>query len=271
MGVDADLTYLDERDQVRGRDPNLFYNPVTGYNLDPARFGRPNPAYGQMQWMESTGRTEAMLLSSSLHAPVQEQLPGRGDLHAHAAPQRRHDRLRHRRRTTSSTSTGDWSRSQEFQRDTFRANGIVNLPWQMTVAGSYLYGSGNYYNATLSGRPFGKPGTNRLNIGAPITIPAAVLDRWEGPAVIATSTAWPRNALRGHAAAQGGHARSRADIGRANGVSVTLLAEVFNVFNWKNYGNYNTQLDSASFGQPVASSGNAYVPRSGQLGFRLEF
>ena len=52
---------------------------------------------------------------------------------------------------------------------------------------------------------------------------------------------------------------------------MTLLAEVFNVFNWKNYGNYNTQLDSTSFGQPVASSGNAYVPRSGQLGFRFEF
>ena len=66
------------------------------------------------------------------------------------------------------------------------------------------------------------------------------------------------------------NARGRITVER-DGVSVTLLAEVFNVFNWKNYGNYNTQLDSASFGLPVASSGNAYVARSGQLGFRLEF
>ncbi len=29
------------------------------------RFGRPNPAYGQIQWMESTGKTEAVLLSRS--------------------------------------------------------------------------------------------------------------------------------------------------------------------------------------------------------------
>ena len=269
MGVDADLTYLDERDQVRGRDPNLFYNPVTGYNLDPARFGRPNPAYGQVQWMESTGRTEALLLSSSLTRRFRNNFQG-GLTYTRTL-----------RRNDDTTGfgigadnqfdlAGDWSRSQEFQRDTFRANGIVNLPYQMTVAGSYLYGSGTYYNATLSGRPFGKPGTNRLNIGAPITIPAAVLDRWEGPAVIATNTAWPRNALRGmplHKVDM----RFSSRIGRANGVSVTLLAEVFNVFNWKNYGNYNTQLDSTSFGQPVASSGNAYVPRSGQLGFRLEF
>ena len=269
MGVDADLTYLDERDQVRGRDPNLFYNPVTGYNLDPARFGRPNPAYGQLQWMESTGRTETLLLSSSLTRRFRNNFQG-GLTYTRTL-----------RRNDDTTGfgigadnqfdlAGDWSRSQEFQRDTFRANGIVNLPWQMTVAGSYLYGSGTYYNATLSGRPFGKPGTNRLNIGAPITIPAAVLDRWEGPAVIATNTAWPRNALRGMPLHKV-DARFSARIGRADGVSVTLLAEVFNVFNWTNYGNYNTQLDSASFGQPVASSGNAYVPRSGQLGFRLEF
>jgi len=269
MGVDADLTYLDERDQVRGRDPNLFYNPVTGYNLDPARFGRPNPAYGQVQWMESTGRTEALLLSSSLTRRFKNNFQG-GLTYTRTL-----------RRNDDTTGFGigadnqfdlgaDWSRSQEFQRDTFRANGIVNLPWQMTVAGSYLYGSGNYYNASLSGRPFGKPGTNRLNIGAPITIPAAVLDRWEGPAVIATNTAWPRNALRGMPLHKV-DARFSGRLGKVDGVSVTLLAEVFNVFNWKNYGNYNTQLDSASFGQPVASSGNAYVPRSGQVGFRLEF
>jgi hypothetical protein len=55
------------------------------------------------------------------------------------------------------------------------------------------------------------------------------------------------------------------------GVEVTLLGEVFNLFNHSNFGSYNAQLDSATFGQPVAASGNAYVPRSGQLGFRFEF
>ena len=45
---------------------------------------------------------------------------------------------------------GDWSQSSDFQRDTLRANGIVNLPWQFTLAGSFFYGSGSYYNATLS-------------------------------------------------------------------------------------------------------------------------
>jgi hypothetical protein len=43
------------------------------------------------------------------------------------------------------------------------------------------------------------------------------------------------------------------------------------VFNRKNYGAYNTTITSASFGQPVATSGNAYVPRQGQLGLRVNF
>ncbi|MGC4049052.1 MAG: hypothetical protein QM757_06005 [Paludibaculum sp.] len=147
----------------------------------------------------------------------------------------------------------NYSQSADFQRDTVRANGIVNMPWKMTLAGSFLYGSGQHYNATLSGKPFNKPGTNRLNIGAPITIPASVLDRWEGPAVIATNTVWPRNALRGLPLHKIDLRLSKSL--KLGGANITGLAEVFNVFNWKNYGSYNTQLDSATFGQPVANSG----------------
>ena len=165
---------------------------------------------------------------------------------------------------------GEYSRSGDFQRDTVRANGIMNLPWSFSVSGSYLYGSGTYRNATLNGRPYGKPGTNRLNLGGPITIPADVLDRWDGPAVIATGSVWPRNALKGlplHKV----DLRVSKIIRMGGDLRATLLAEVFNVFNWKNYGNYNKQLDSPTFGQPTAASGNAYTPRSGQLGFRFEF
>lgn len=269
MAVDLDLTHLSERNQVIGRDPNLFYDPVTGYNLDPARFGRPNPAWGEIQWMESTGRTEALLLSTSFTRRFRNNFQG-GVTYTRTL--RRHD---------NTTGFGiqsnnqfdldaDFSRSTDFQRDTVRANGIVNLPWQFTVGASFIYGSGTHDNATLSGRPFNKPGTNRLNIGAPIVVPTAVLDRWEGPAVIETGTVWPRNALRGLPIYKVDMRLSKT-IGRPGALQVTMLAEVFNLFNRKNYGSYTTQLDSVNFGRPVASSGNAYVPRSGQLGFRVEF
>ena len=38
---------FNEYRDTRTIDPNLFYNPATGYNRNPARSGRPNPAYGQ--------------------------------------------------------------------------------------------------------------------------------------------------------------------------------------------------------------------------------
>jgi hypothetical protein len=272
MGFDADLTYLGERNQARGRDPNLFFNPVTGYNLDPVKFGRPNPTYGEILWMESTGKTETMFLSTSFTRRYKDQFQG-GVTYTRAL-----------KRNDNTTGFGiqannqfnlddDWSRSTDFQRDTFRANGIVNLPWQVTIGASYFYGSGTYYNATRSGRPYNKPGTNRLNLGAPIVIPAGVLDRWDGPGVIASGAVWPRNALRGlplHKIDVRMSLRIKA-VKTAGDVGITLVGEVFNLFNSRNFGNYNTQLDSATFGQPVAASGNAYVPRSGQLGFRFAF
>ena len=273
MGFDADLTYLDERNQVRGRDPNLFYDPVTGYNLDPARFGRPNPAYGQMQWMESTGAHRDAAAVVVVHAPVPRTTSRAGVTYTRT--------LRRNDNTTGFgiqannqfDLDGDWSRShglpaRHVPRQRHRQPAVADD----ASAGSYLLRLGHLLQrARCSGGPFGKPGTNRLNIGAPITIPAAVLDRWEGPAVIATGTAWPRNALRGLPLHKVDMRLSKTHRQGRTASASTLLAEVFNVFNWKNYGNYNTQLDSASFGQPVASSGNAYVPRSGQLGFRLEF
>ncbi len=52
---------------------------------------------------------------------------------------------------------------------------------------------------------------------------------------------------------------------------------MFNLFNHANYGSYNTSLSptnaatTALFGSPAQNTGNAYVPRTGQLAFRIAF
>jgi hypothetical protein len=269
MGFDADVTYNRERNLVRGRDPNLFFDPVTGYNLDPARAGRPNPSYGQVQWMESKGRAETLMLATSFTRRFRNGFQA-GVTYTRTFIQKDDTTGFGIQGNNQFNLDDEYSRSGDYQRDTVRANGIVTLPWDVSLSTSFFYGSGTYRNATLSGRPYGKPGTNRLNLGAPIAIPAAVLDRWDGPAVIETGMVWPRNALLGLPLYKV-DMRASKTIRFAGNSSVTLLAEVFNLFNRANYGSYNTQLDSATFGQPTASSGNAYVPRSGQLGFRVEF
>jgi hypothetical protein len=269
MSFDLDLTDLEELHQVRSTDMNLFYNPATGYNLDPTINGRPNPAWGMDEWLTSDGKTQTRNLGASFT---------RRFSHSFQASVVNTIGLSQKDNTTGFGYTADnqfnpladWARSTGFQRETLRVNGIVNLPWALSVSGSYFYGSGSYYNATSSMDPYSKPGTNRLNIGAPITIPAAILSRWDGPAVIAKGSVWPRDALQGlplHKV----DLRLTSRLKVVNNVKVELLAELFNVFNWKNYGAYNTTITSAAFGQPVASSGNAYVPREGQFGVRVVF
>jgi len=138
------------------------------------------------------------------------------------------------------------------------------------VSGAYFYGSGNYYADTVSGDPYGKPGTNRLNLGAPIAIPASLLDRWDGPAVIATGMIAPRDALEGTPLHKV-DVRLQEELKPAGKLRVQLIGEVFNVFNHDNYGSFVTLVNNASFGQPRQSLGNAYVPRSGQLGIRVSY
>ena len=269
MGFDVDYTDLEERAMVRSRDVNLFYDPVTGYSKDPTIYGRPNPAYGLDQWLTSDGKTQTRLISSSFTRRFNQNFQASAT-YTYTISMMDNTTGFGYQADNPFDPDADWSQSSGLQKNTFRSNGIVRLPWQFSLSGSYFYGSGSHYNATSSVRPFSKPGTNRLNIGAPITIPAAVLDRWEGPAVIATNTTWPRNALRGmplHKVDM----RMTKTVTLVNHVNVELLAEVFNVFNRKNYGSYNTTLTSPNFGQPVATSGNAYMPRQGQLGVRVNF
>ena len=98
---------------------------------------------------------------------------------------------------------GEYATSTDFQRNTMRMWALYQLPWGFSTSVSCFYGSGNRFNATISGTPYGKTGSNRLNLSnaggvvRAITVPDAVLDRWEGPDVIASGAIIPRNALKG--------------------------------------------------------------------------
>jgi hypothetical protein len=147
---------------------------------------------------------------------------------------------------------------------------------------TYFYGSGNRFNDSIATAPYGKTGTNRLNVTATggatsaIAIPASVLDRWDGPAIINSGDVVPRNALGGlplHKV----DVHVTKDIKLAGTARVQLVAEVFNLFNHANYGSYNTSLSAtaaattALFGTPNQNAGTAFVSRQGQLGFKVSF
>ena len=66
MSVESDLVLAKEYNIDRARDINLFYDPATGYNKDLTAFGRPDPKHGQIQWQDSTGRSDYLALSTGL-------------------------------------------------------------------------------------------------------------------------------------------------------------------------------------------------------------
>jgi hypothetical protein len=268
MAIESDLTHWVWYNQTVARDPNLFFDPVTGYNVDP-RFGRPNPAYGQISWYESTGKQDYLALSTGFTRRLQNNLQA-GATHTLMFHQRDDGASWSHMGNNPFDREAEWARSTSFQRNTVRLWAMYQLPLGVSASAVYFYGSGNYYGGSISGAPYGKPGTNRLNIAAPITIPEAMRDRWDGPDVIGRGEVAPRNALRGTPLHKV-DLRIQKEIRMPGTVRLQLVGEVFNLFNHKNFGSFVTQINNARFGEPNQNLGNAYVPRSGQLGLRLSF
>ncbi len=66
LGFEADLTHWKGYNFARQRDPNLFFNPATGYNLNP-NVARPNPKFTRIQWLESTGKADSSSLQTGIN------------------------------------------------------------------------------------------------------------------------------------------------------------------------------------------------------------
>ena len=278
MSIDSDLVgwrwFHDQRDY----DANLFFDPATGYPKDPRKFGRPNPIYGPVWLTVSTGHRNYEALASSFTRRMSNRLQagatytlmfhmyddnlgGSGALSGPANNQ--FDYLR-----------GEWARSTDFQKHTLRAYTLYQLPKGFSISPVLYASSGNYFQTSISTSAFGE-GTNRLNVGAPITIPAAMQSRFDGPAIIPTGGVVPRNAFKGLPLFRLDMRLSKAfNIGER--FKIEGIAEAFNLTNHKNYGNYVSNVNLATFGQPVqvsafSGTGTAYVPLTGQLAFRVSF
>jgi hypothetical protein len=254
IGIDADLTYYRGYWFGRGRDPNLFYDPATGFNKNPQIFGRPNPAFSQVTYYESTGRTNNLSLATGFTRRFKDNYQygitytlmfyrndtGTGS-QAFGGNANNHFDL---------TLDDEWARSQDFQRHTLRANGIYRFPWDITVAGTYFYGSGNYFPTRWAGDPLG------ANTGVNRTRPDL--------------TVVPRNAFKGNPLHKV-DLRLSKEVTLPGHVKLMGIAEVFNLFNHTNFGNYQALVNTSTYGNPVQNSANTYLPRSGQFAFKITF
>ncbi|HUK36148.1 MAG TPA: hypothetical protein VLV86_19660, partial [Vicinamibacterales bacterium] len=284
-GFDIDFTHWTEYRDTRTIDANLEYNSATGYDVsNGANPVRPNPAYGPVYVFTSDGKRDQTAIATSVTRRLKRRLQA-GLTYTLMLEMKDNGAIGYGAMTANNPFdylNGEWATSQDFQRNTVRLWGLVQLPYGFDASASYFYGSGNRFPDSIATAPYGKTGTNRLNLTATggatsaIVIPAAILSRWDGPAFINSGDVIPRNALEGlplHKVDV--HVTKTVALSRT--VKGQFIAEVFNVFNHANYGSYNTTLSATSpattalFGTPLQNTGNAYVPREGQLAFRLTF
>jgi hypothetical protein len=297
-GFEADLTHFNEYHDTRTIDPNLFYNPATGYNLSPAAVAgvpnRPNPAYTQIAYFVSTGHRDQTQISTALNRRFKNNFQS-GVTYTYMISMHDDGNIGYTapgQNNQFNYLDGEYATSTDFQKNTLRAWTLYRLPFGVSASVSYFYGSGARFAAAISAAVYGKPGTNRLNLtaaGAPtnaIVIPETaklangdtidVASRFHGNSTIASGETIPRNALQGlplHKV----DLRLTKDVTLHGSTKISLIGEVYNLFNHHNYGSYNVNLSStaaattALFGQPQQNTGNAYISRQAQFAFRLSF
>ncbi len=266
-GIEGDFTHWKGHNFARQRDPNLFFNPATGYNLNPNQ-GRPDPKFTRIQWLESNGRADYGAVSMAVNRRYRNNWQA-GLTYTLMLFMNDNTNNFQSEPNNPFDPEAEWARSTDFQRHTLRMNGIWRLPWDISVSGAYFFGSGNYFATTYAANPFGHTGTNRF-VTLPLTVNEAALDRFDGKSSYAIGEVVPRNALKGFPLHRV-DVRMSKDLNLPGGVKITGIAEVFNLFNHENYGAYNAQLNSATFGDPRQNLLNSYQPRVAQLAFKVSF
>jgi hypothetical protein len=247
MNAEADLVFKKGYHFETQNDPNLFYDPATGLARNPSTFGRPRPDFGPFRLIGTDASSEYLALVT-------------------AANRRYRNRFQYGLTYTlmffdNGSGVGgagygnnyvnpfdigyNWSRSGSFQRHTFRANSIVNLPRGVSLATIFQFGSGTYGSISSGFNLQGGPGANRF--------------RRDGSFI-------PQNTFKNDPV-QSFDVRVSKEFRVGPRLRLSGIAEAFNIFNYKRW-SYNLLETSPSFGQISASSGN---PRSAQLAFRLAF
>jgi hypothetical protein len=247
MGAEADLVYKKGYHFETQNDPNLFYDPATGLAKNPATFGRPRPDFGPFRLIGTDASSEYLALVTAANRRYRNSfqygltytlmffdngsgIGGAGYGNNYITP----------------FDIGyNWSRSGSFQRHTFRANSIVNLPRGVSLATIFQFGSGTYSSISSGFNLQGGPGANRF--------------RRDGTFI-------PQNTFKNDAV-QGLDVRVSKEFRVGPRLKLSGIAEVFNIYNYKRW-SYNLLETSPTFQQINSAAGN---PRSAQLAFRLAF
>jgi len=245
-GFEANLVYQRGYHEESVRDPNVSYDPATGWPKHPVTFGRPRPDYGPIRLIGTSGRSEYLALPASFTRRYRDnfQLSTTYTLMFYKDDAGLGGSGYGNDLLNPFDINYNWGRANDFARHTLRANGIWNLPLGLNLSGLFRYQSGNFSTFNSGLDPLGGYGRNRLR---------------------ADLSFIPRNTFETEGT-QSLDLRLAKDFSVGRGVKLTGIAEVFNV-----YGDTRTTYDLRENARTFMQVSNITGIRTGQLAFRLSF
>jgi hypothetical protein len=250
-------------------DANLYYNPATGYAVNPS-LGRPNPSFVGI--LNFTTPAAAGSIYDGLQVQVQHRFAQNFSVSAAYTLSRLKDS------TTGAfyypnnqyDLNAEWATSPDNQTNTLTIAGAYQWKWGISLSGSFHFGSGQNFGVTANQNPFGLSGvTDRLftanspYYGSPSNITSMTLGGVAYDLV-------KRDSLVGNPIERVDVRLSKTFTLKEHIRFIPML-EAFNLFNHSNFGGYQTVVNVSSFGSPVQNTDLAYAARMLQFAGRIEF
>jgi len=256
MAVEADYVQTNSRNEKSIQDNiNLTFNPATGgpYPYSDVAH-RAFPTYGVIGMIPHIGQSDYRGLQTSFTKRMSSHWQGSITYTLGGLWEKDPPPLSGFTAVTFPVAAdlgGERSLTETDQRHRAVFNGIWAVGHGFQVSGIYFYGSGQRFQVVCGCDARG------LQIGS--------IDRLR-----LNGTIIPRENFVGQPIHRV-ETRLLQRIPIHGKVAIDGSLEVFNLFNRKNYGSYNLQESSATFGQPNSSTNLSYAPRTIQLGFRFTF
>jgi hypothetical protein len=257
MAIEADYAYTGSRHDDFNHNVNLTYNPATGTNYPFSDVNRRAfPDYGilGLEYMALRSNIHQLQTVFTKRMSNRWQASGTYTLGAYrdqdAQPL---SGLVEVPFPVTADLGGQYTFAENDQRHRAVINGIWDAGFGFQLSGLYFYGSGVRFFTNYGGDLRNTGGANRIDGRL----------RPDGTIV-------PRNNFVGESL-------HRVDLrvqrrfafgGRAR---IDGMIEVFNLFNYENYGSYVTAESNRNYGLPVANANVVYQPRMVQFGFRATF
>jgi hypothetical protein len=254
-------------------DANLFENLSTGYALNPATSGRPDPVYSNIK--NFTTPNAAGSIYNALQLSINHRFAQNFSTQVAYT-------LSHLKDSTTGpfyypnnpfNLAAEWAPSPDNQTNTLTIAATYVVKWGISLGGQLHYGSGQNFQVLSSVTPLGLSGVvdNRLVPATTTTyVPSSCVSaapNFSGENIIS------RDCFVGNPIVRVDMRLSKTFTLKEHFRFIPMI-EAFNLFNHSNFGSYQTTANVASFGTPaqVTTIGDlTYQARMLQFAGRFEF